>query len=357
VRRIGRRNRRRKKIRRKKENKRPIMKAMILKRPKPIEQNPLELVDIPTPQPGSDEILIKINVCGVCHTDLHTVEGELPEVNLPIIPGHQVVGRVEKAGERTSRFKQGDRVGVAWLYSTDTTCPYCVRGNENLCPAARFTGYHVNGGYAEYMVIPEKFAYAIPDVFEDVEVAPLLCAGIIGYRALRLSEIQPGQRLGLIGFGASAHVAIQVAVHWRCEVYVFSRSEEHRMLARKLGAVWTGTSKDEPPQKMHSIVNFTPAGPTVLDGMLLLDKGGTQALAGIYMSPIPEMDYAKHLYYERTLRSVANATRQDGEELLSIAAEIPIRTTTQLFPLEEANKVLKLLKESRIDGAAVLKTY
>ncbi len=328
---------------------------MMLKNFGSIEDEPLEWVDIPQPEPGPKDILIRVSVCGVCHTDLHTVEGELPEVKLPIIPGHQVVGKVEKRGKRADRYMEGDRVGVAWLYSSDTTCAYCIRGNENLCPNARFTGYHENGGYAEYIVIPEKFAYAIPETFEDVEAAPLMCAGIIGYRALRLSEIKPDQRLGLIGFGASAHVAIQVAVHWGCEVYVFSRSEEHRVLARKLGAVWTGTSKHDPPKKMDSIVNFTPAGPTVLDGMEWLDKGGTQALAGIYMSPVPEMDYVKYLYHERTLRSVANATRRDGEELLKIAAEIPIRTTTQVFPLEEANKVLKLLKDSQIDGAAVLK--
>jgi len=331
------------------------MKAMILKKFAPIEENPLELVDLPNPEPGPEDILIRIDVCGVCHTDLHTVEGDLLEVKLPIVPGHQVVGRVAKRGKKASRFKEGERVGVAWLYSTDTTCAYCKRGNENLCPHARFTGFHENGGYEEYMVIPEKFVYVIPEIFEDEEAAPLLCAGIIGYRALRLSEIQPGQRLGFIGFGASAHVAIQVAVHWSCDVYVFSRSEEHRALAERLGAVWTGTSKDDPLEKMDSIVNFTPAGPTVLDGMRMLDKGGTQALAGIYMSPIPEMDYMKYLYHERTLRSVANATRQDGEELLKIAAEIPIRTTTQVFPLEEANSVLKLLKHSKIDGAGVLK--
>lgn len=331
------------------------MKAMILNKFTPIEKDPLEMVDLQSPEPGPEGILIRIDVCGVCHTDLHAVEGELPEVKLPIIPGHQVVGRVVKQGEKASRFKVGDRVGVAWLFSTDETCSYCLRGSENLCPHARFTGYHENGGYAEYIVIPERFAYIIPEIFEDAEAAPLLCAGIIGYRALRLSEIDPGQRLGLIGFGASAHVAIQVAVYWGCEVYVFSRSEEHRTLAEKLGAVWTGTTKDDPPEKMDSIVNFTPAGPTVLDGMRMLDRGGTQALAGIYISPIPEMDYVKYIYQERTLRSVANATRQDGEELLKIAAEIPIQTTTQDFPLEEANRVLRLLKESKIDGAAVLK--
>ncbi|NOR14017.1 MAG: zinc-binding alcohol dehydrogenase family protein [Candidatus Aminicenantes bacterium] len=331
------------------------MKAMLLNNFALIEQNPLELTDVPIPEPGTEDILIRINVCGVCHTDLHTIEGELPDVKLPIIPGHQIVGIVEKMGSEASRFKEGDRVGVAWLYSTEENCRYAQQGKENLCNNARFTGYHVNGGYAENIVIPEKFAYPIPSIFSDQEAAPLLCAGIIGYRALRLSEVKPSQRLGLIGFGASAHVAIQVAIHWGCEVYVFSRSGEHRELARKLGASWTGTSNEDPPAKLDSIVNFTPAGPTVLDGMRFLDKGGTQALACIYMSPIPEMDYIKYLYHERTLRSVANATRQDGNELLKIATEIPIKTTTQIFPLEEANQALQLLKDSKIDGAAVLK--
>jgi propanol-preferring alcohol dehydrogenase len=262
---------------------------------------------------------------------------------------------VEKKGKNASRFKEGDRLGVAWLYSSCTKCGYCTRENENLCESARFTGYHVNGGYAEYIVVPEKFAYVIPEIFSDMEASPLLCAGIIGYRALSLSEIKPGQRLGLYGFGASAHVAIQVAVHWGCEVYVFTRSEEHRKLAQKLGAVWTGTSKDEPPTKMDSSIIFAPAGELVLDALRVLDKGGTVALAGITMTPIPEMDYVKYLYHERILRSVANATRQDGEELLKIAAEIPIRTTTQSFFLEDANKALKLLKEGKINGAAILK--
>ena len=331
------------------------MKAMILKKFAPIDQNPLELVDLPSLEPGPEDILLRIKICGICHTDLHTVEGELPEVKPPIIPGHQVVGVMEKKGKNASRFKEGDRLGVAWLYSSCTKCGYCTRENENLCESARFTGYHVNGGYAEYIVVPEKFAYVIPEIFSDMEASPLLCAGIIGYRALRLSEIKTGQRLGLYGFGASAHVAIQVAVHWGCEVYVFTRSEEHRKLAQKLGAVWTGTSKDEPPTKMDSSIIFAPAGELVLDALRVLDKGGTVALAGITMTPIPEMDYVKYLYHERTLRSVANATRQDGEELLKISAEIPIRTTTQTFRLEEANEALRLLKEGKINGAAVLK--
>ncbi len=328
---------------------------MILKGFAPIDQNPLELVDLPIPEPGYEEILLRVKFCGICHTDLHTVEGELPGVKLPIIPGHQVVGVVEKVGKNTSRFKEGDRLGVAWLYSACGKCAFCLRENENLCETARFTGYHVNGGYAEYIVVPEKFAYAIPEIFSNEEAAPLLCAGIIGYRALRLSEIRPGQRLGLYGFGASAHVAIQVAGHWGCKVYVFTRSEEHSELASKLGAVWTGTSKDEPSTKMDSSIIFAPAGELVLDALSFLDKGGTLALAGIYMTPIPEMDYVKYLYHERTLRSVANATRQDGEELLRIAAEIPIRTTIQIFPLKEANKVLNLLKTGKISGAAVLR--
>lgn len=331
------------------------MKAMQLQKFGPIEEKPLKLVDLPRPKPKDDQVLIKVRVCGVCHTDLHEAEGELSEMKLPIIPGHQVVGEVVGNGPIASRFQKGDRVGVAWLYSTDETCRYCEKEMENMCENAVFTGYHVDGGFAEYIAAPENFVYSLPEAFPDEEAAPLLCAGIIGYRALRLSEIEPGQHLGLIGFGASAHVAIQVAVHWGCEVYVFSRAVEHRRLGEKLGAVWTGTLEDDPPEKLDGIINFTPAGSTVLDGMRVLDKGGIQVCAGVYMSPIPEMDYKKSLYYEKNLRSVANATRQDGEELIQIAPEIPIRTTTQTFRLEEANEVLKMIKDSRIDGAAVLK--
>jgi propanol-preferring alcohol dehydrogenase len=330
------------------------MKAMQLKEFAQIERSPLKLVNILTPAPGPEDILIRVRVCGVCHTDLHTVEGELPQVRLPVIPGHQLVGIVEKNGENASRFKEGDRVGVAWLNSTDGTCRFCRQGSENLCESGRFTGYHVDGGYAEYVKVPEKFAYSIPEIFSDQETSPLLCAGIIGYRALRLSGIKSGQRLGLYGFGASAHVAIQIAVHWGCDVYVFTRSEAHMALARNLGAVWTGKTGDEAPVKMDASVNFTPSGSTVPEGLRALEKGGTLALAGIHMSPIPGLDYQKHIYHEKTLRSVANATRKDGEELLHIAAEIPIQTTTRSFKLEEANSALKLLKDSQIDGAAVL---
>jgi len=331
------------------------MKAMKLKKFASIEQSPLELTELPMPELGLKDILLRIKACGVCHTDLHTVEGELPQVKLPIIPGHQIVGVVERKGEKASRFRKGDRVGIAWLYSACGKCSFCRSGNENLCENARFTGYHVNGGYGEYVAVPEEFAYPIPGAFSDEEAAPLLCAGIIGFRGLRLSEIKPGGRLGIYGFGASAHVAIQVAHHWGCEVYVFSRNEAHRALARKLGATWTGKAEDEPPTKLQSSIIFAPAGELVLDALRVLERGGTVVLAGIYLTPIPEMDYTKYLYHERTLRSVANATRKDGEELLQIAAQIPIRTTTQVFPFEEANIALKLLKEGKINGAAVLK--
>jgi len=331
------------------------MRAMVLNAFRPIEENPLELMDGVVPEPRAGEILVKARVCGVCHTDLHTVEGELPQVPLPIIPGHQVVGIVAGRGEGSRRFEIGERVGVAWLHSACGTCRFCIKGNENLCVEGRFTGYHANGGYAEYVRVPEKFAYAIPTIFSDEEAAPLLCAGIIGFRALRLSGIQPGQTLGLFGFGASAHVAIQVAVHWSCRVFVFSRSREHQALARSLGAAWTGSAADAPPAKMNASIIFAPAGELVPSVLYHTDKGGTVALAGIYMTPIPALEYQDHLYHERILRSVANATRQDGEELLKIAAEIPIKTTTQIFPLEEANRVLRLLKDGKITGAAVLR--
>jgi propanol-preferring alcohol dehydrogenase len=331
------------------------MLAMILNEPDLIENHPIRLVEIESPQPGSHEILICVHTCGICHTDLHTVEGELDLPKKPVVPGHQVVGMVEKLGKDASRFKKGDRVGMAWLYSTCGICAYCRQGKENLCENAKFTGYHVDGGYAQYTVIHEDFAYPIPDIFSEEEAAPLLCAGIIGYRALRLSEVKPGQRLGLYGFGASAHVAIQVAVYWGCEVYVFSRSPKHQKLAEDLGAVWTGKSNQIPPKKLDSAIIFTPAGDMVLDALKALDKGGTLALAGIYMSPIPQMDYTEHLYYERTVRSVTASTRKDGEELLRIAAEIPIRTQITLFPLKEANEALQLLKRGKINGAGVLK--
>ncbi len=332
------------------------MKAMVLREfGRPHENGPLVLADVPMPDVGDADILIRVSCCGVCHTDLHTVEGELPSLNLPRIPGHEVVGRVEKAGKDARRFKEGQRVGAAWLHSACGVCRFCRRGDENLCERARFNGYQADGGYAEFMAVPEGFAYALPEVFTDEEAAPLLCAGIIGYRALRLSGVKPGGTLGLFGFGASAHIAIQVARKWGCRVFVFTRSEDHRALARRLGADWVGAAQDDPPAKVDGAVIFAPVGALFLDALRVLDRGGTAASAGIHMSPIPELDYDRLLYHERTMRSVANATRGDGEELLGVAAKIPVRTTTQAFPLEKANDVLALLKAGRINGAAVLR--
>jgi propanol-preferring alcohol dehydrogenase len=331
------------------------MKAMLLKTPHPIEEKPLVEAEVEKPTPGPKEVRLKILACGICHTDLHIVEGELSSMKLPVIPGHQIVGVVESTGRNVTRFKVGNKVGVAWLNSTCGKCEFCLKGKENVCEKAKFTGYDVDGGYAEYTVISEDFAYPIPQGFSDIEAAPLLCAGVIGFRALRLSEIEKGGRLGLFGFGASAHIVIQIAKHWSCQVYVFTRSEEHRKLARELGAVWAGGAEDTPPAKVQSAIIFAPAGRLVLDALRVLEKGGTLALAGIYMTTIPEMDYQEHLYYEKTVRSVANCTRKDAEDLLKLAGEMPIHTEVQEFSLEEANHALLLLKQGKIQGAGVLK--
>jgi len=329
------------------------MRAMVLHEPRPAEENPLTLEEWPEPTPGPGEVCLAVRACGVCHTDLHTVEGDLARPKLPVVPGHQIVGTVSQVGAGVTRFALGDRVGVPWLYSTCGDCDYCRRGAENLCDQIRFTGLHADGGYAEYVVVPEDFAYPLPAGFPDGQAAPLLCAGVIGYRALRLSEVRPGERLGLYGFGASAHVTIQVALHWGCEVYVFTRSPDHQRHARTLGAAWVGEAQETPPALLDSGIIFAPAGGLVLAALRVLRKGGTLALAGIHMTPIPELDYAL-LYGERTLRSVANSTRQDVRELLQLAAEIPLRTDVETFPLEQANEALRRLKHSQITGAGVL---
>jgi propanol-preferring alcohol dehydrogenase len=331
------------------------MRAMILSGFKLAEQKPLELREVEQPVPGPYEIVIKISYCGVCHTDLHMIEGELAGISLPRIPGHQVVGTVEKVGEKSSLFQRGDRAGVAWLWSACGKCAFCRSGRENLCLGAKFTGYHVDGGYAEYIAVPEAFAYELPEDFSDEQAAPLLCAGIIGYRALRLSRIKPGEKLGLFGFGASAHVTIQVARHWGCRVYVFSRSEEHRKHALELGAYWVGAPDEKPSDKLESAIVFAPAGEVARQALSVIDRGGTVAVAGIYMTPIPQLNYEKELYFEKALKSVSNATRQDGVEFLKIAAEIPVKTDIQVYPLEKANEALLDVKLSRINGAAVLK--
>jgi len=331
------------------------MKAMTLREPRLIGDGPLVMAEVERPTPGPKEVLLKILTCGICHTDIHIVEGELPSRKLPIIPGHQIVGVVESAGKNVTRFKVGNKVGVAWLNSSCGKCEFCLKGKENLCEKARFTGYDVNGGYAEYTVVSQDFAYSIPKGFSNTEAAPLLCAGVIGFRALRLSEIERGGRLGLFGFGASAHIVIQIAKHWGCQVYVFTRGEEHRKLARELGAVWAGGAEDTPPVKMQSTIIFAPAGKLVLDALRVLEKGGTLALAGIYMTPVPQMDYQEHLYYEKTVRTVANSTRKDAQDLLKLAGEIPIHTEVQEFSMEEANRALLLLKQGKIQGAGVLR--
>lgn len=330
------------------------MKVMQLQQPAPINATPLIATEVDSPQPGPGQVRLKIHTCGVCHTDLHIVEGDLALPRLPTIPGHQVVGVVDAVGEGVTLHQIGDRLGVPWLYEVCGVCKYCRAGKENLCEQIRFTGVHVNGGFAEYMVVGEKFAYPIPPVFSDVEAAPLLCAGVVGYRSLRLSRVQPGQRLGLYGFGASAHLMLQVARHWGCEVFVFTRSEHHRELARSLGAVWASGAEDDPGALMDSSIIFAPAGSLVPAALRVLDKGGTLALGGIHMSPIPEMPYDL-LWHERTIQSVANSTRQDVLDFLRVAAEVPVKTEIELFPLNQANEALLRLKRSEISGAAVLR--
>ncbi len=329
------------------------MKACLLHAPAPVERNPLVFSDAPDPRPGRGEVLVRVKMCGVCRTDLHVVEGELPPRKSPVIPGHQIVGVVEKLGEGAGRFRPGARVGIAWLHRTDQTCEYCRAGKENLCDQPSFTGYTVDGGFAEYAVAPEEFVYPIPGNFPDEQAAPLLCAGIIGFRALRLSGIGRGGRLAFYGFGAAAHVAIQVARHLGAEVYACTRGAKHQQLALQLGAVWAGEASAEPPVKLDAAIIFAPAGELVPPALRALKKGGVLVLGGIHMSPIPALDYSL-VYQERVMRSVANNTRQDGEEFLRVAAEIPVRTQVTLFPLREANRALNELKGDRINGAAVV---
>jgi len=331
------------------------MKACVLVRPALVETQPLQYTEVQIPEPGAGEILVRVRCCGVCRTDLHVVEGELPLRKSPVIPGHQIVGIVEKTGRNASRFPVGRRIGIAWLHRTDGTCSYCRSGVENLCDHPEFTGYSVDGGYAEYVVAPEKFVYAIPETFADEQAAPLLCAGIIGFRSLRLSGIQAGGTLGFYGFGAAAHVAIQVARHWGVDVYAATRDVRHQQLALDLGAKWAGATFDEPPVKLDAAIVFAPAGEIVPAALKVLRKGGTLVLGGIHMSPIPSFDYDL-LYQERVVRSVANNTRRDGEDFLRIAAEIPIQSRVQPFTLQEANRALNALKNDAIQGAAVLRT-
>ncbi len=330
------------------------MKAMAVEKPAPIEREPLQAIELPIPEPAGGEILIRVKRCGVCRTDLHIAEGDLALHRPCIVPGHEVIGIVERCGDGASRFRSGTRVGIAWLRSTCGTCRYCTTGRENLCPYATFTGWDQNGGYAEFATVREDFAYAIPDGLDDEHAAPLLCAGIIGFRSIRRAEVKPGATVGLYGFGGSAHLAMQVLKHWGCRVFVMSRGGRHRELAEELGADWIGGAEDLPPARLDAAILFAPAGEIVPAAMAALDRGGTLAIAGIHLSQIPPLDYAKHLFEERQLRSVTANTRADGEEFLRIAAEIPIRTRTLALPLAEANRALVMLKHDELKGAAVL---
>lgn len=335
------------------------MKAQVLRAPGNADSRLLSLTDWSRPIPKAGEILVQISVCGVCHTDLHVVEGDLPNVQLPIIPGHEIVGTVLEAGPGANRFKHGDRVGIPWLHEACGICAFCQRGEENLCPYATFTGYTTQGGYAEYITVSERFAVQIPDSFDDLEAAPLLCAGIVGYRSLRLSDVQPGERLGLYGYGGSADLCIQVAHYWNCEVSVFTRQLEHQAQARERGAAWVGRAEGGlvgghagPPTLDRAII-FAPVGALIPLALKQLRPGGTLCINAIHTSPIPEMPYAL-LWGERTVRTVANATRKDAAEFLPLAAKIPIRPTVQSFTLGAANDALRKLKHSEVNGTAVL---
>jgi propanol-preferring alcohol dehydrogenase len=329
------------------------VKAWVLPKPGPVESNPLELQELPVPEPGAGEILVRINACAICRTDLHVVEGELPPRKVGVIPGHQIVGVVERLGTGAAKYSIGARVGIAWLHKTDGTCSYCRSGRENLCDQPEFTGYTVDGGYAQYAKAPEDFVYPIPNGFADLQAAPLLCAGIIGFRCLRVSGIAPEDNLGIYGFGAAGHVCIQVARHWGVKVFVCTREEKHRRLALELGAAWAGGAMEEPPEELDASIIFAPAGELVPPALQALKKGGTLVLGGIHMSPIPSFPYPL-IYQERSIKSVANNTRQDGHDFMKLAAQIPIHSEVQVFPFDQANHALNALKHDGIRGAGVL---
>ncbi|HEU4451019.1 MAG TPA: zinc-dependent alcohol dehydrogenase family protein [Gaiellaceae bacterium] len=325
------------------------MKAMVLSAP----GEPLRETELPPPEAGPGQLLLRVSACGVCRTDLHVVDGELPRPKLPLVPGHQVVGRVVAAGEGAERFAAGARVGVPWLGWTCGECRYCRSGRENLCDRARFTGYDLDGGYAELLAADERYCFSVPEPYPDVQAAPLLCAGLIGYRSLRLAG--DGERLGLYGFGASAHIVAQVARHEGRRVFAFTRAgdEEAQRLARELGAEWAGATDERPSEELDAAIVFAPAGELVPAALAALAKGGTVVCAGIHMSDIPSFPY-ELLWGERAVRSVANLTRRDGDELLALAPRIPVRTEVEPFPLAEANDALARLRAGRVRGAAVL---
>lgn len=332
------------------------MNALILRSPAPLaaQPEPLAIGEVPLPSPGPGQVRLRVGACAICHTDLHIVEGDLPVPTLPLIPGHQVVGVVDAVGPGVKQVREGDRLGLAWLYEADGTCPRCREGRENLCPNARFTGYHVPGGYAEAVVAPAAFAYHLPSGYSDVEAAPLMCAGIIGYRSLRQADVNPGERVGLFGFGASAHLVIQVARHWGCEVFVFTRSPDHRALSRALGAAWAGGVEDQSPGELDRGIVFAPSAAVVAGALRHLRRGGTLAINAIHLDRALEIPY-EQMYWERTIRSVANATRQDGRDFLALAGDLPLEISTTPVDLDGVNAALGALKRARIQGAAVLR--
>ena len=330
------------------------MRAMLVRAQSPIAASPLEATEIAAPRPGPGEVRVRVRCCATCRTDLHVVQGDLPARRLPLVPGHQAVGTVDARGAGAARFEIGDRVGVAWLRSTCGVCAFCASGRENLCGRSAYTGWTDDGGYAQYCCVPEAFAYAIPDLFDDAEAAPLLCAGIIGYRALRRSRVPRGGRLALYGFGSSAHITLQVARHWGCTVYASTRDAAHRRLARALGARWAGGPGERLPERVDAAIIFAPAGELVPAALQDLEKGGTVALAGIYMSDVPAMAYEPNLFWEKTLQSVTANTRDDGRALLTEAAAIPIRPRITRYALGDANRALQALAADAVEGTAVL---
>jgi alcohol dehydrogenase, propanol-preferring len=324
------------------------LKAAILKTPK----EPLIINSLLKPRPASGEVLLRVRACGVCRTDLHIAEGELPPKKQPLVPGHQIVGIVEEGA--TAELPRGTRVGVSWMGGVDGTCPYCRRGAENLCDAPVFTGYTVNGGYAEYAAARSDFVYRLPDELDDLHAAPLLCAGIIGFRSLRVAGVEPSERVGLFGFGASAHLVIAVLHAWKCEVYVSTRGESHRKLAESLGAKWVGSETDKPPVELDRAVTFAPSGDVVVAALSSLRKGGVVAINAIHLDRMPQFDYDKLLWGERQIRSVANMTRADARDFLKIAADIRLQPKVKVFSLDQANEALAAVKNDAVDGAAVI---
>ncbi len=330
------------------------MQAWAVDRPGPVDEGPLVRLEKPIPEPGPGQVRVRVRVCGVCRTDLHLTEGDLAPRRPHVTPGHEIVGTVERVGEGCTRWGQGDRVGVPWLAHTCGTCRFCASGRENLCTEPRFTGWDVDGGYADYAVVEEGYAYALPGQFGDEEVAPLLCAGIIGYRALRRADLPDGGSLGIYGFGGSAHITAQVALARGARVHVMTRAPEAQALALELGATSAGGADAPPPEPLDAAILFAPVGTLVLPALAALDRGGTLAVAGIHLSDIPPLNYQAHLFQERTLQSVTANTRADGEEFLAEAARISLRTTTVAYPMNRADEALRDLAHDRVNGAAVL---